>query len=81
MTDEIKLSFAGDIRPLFTDIDVAHMKAGGLDLSSRDDCEKHGDAIYETVSSGSMPPKGTGETWTPEMCDRFKRWQTQGYPA
>jgi hypothetical protein len=79
VTEQTKVSFAKDIRPLFTDIDVAHMKAGGMDLSSRDDCEKHGDAIYETVSSGSMPPKGTGETWTPEMCDRFKRWQNDGY--
>jgi hypothetical protein len=81
VTDEIKLSFAGDIRPLFTDIDVAHMKAAGMDLSNRDDVEKHADAIYDAVSEGSMPPPGTGETWTPEMCERFKRWQTQGYAA
>jgi hypothetical protein len=25
-----------------------------------------------------MPPKETSERWTPEMCARFKAWQTQG---
>ena len=31
----------------------------GIDLSSRDDVEKHAAAIYETVTSGAMPPPGT----------------------
>jgi len=73
------LSFAKDIRPMFTDIDVAHMKHAGMDLSNRDDVVKHGDAIYAAVSNGSMPPPGSGEArWSSEMCDRFKQWQTKG---
>ena len=74
------LSFAKDIRPMFTDVDVAHMKPMGIDLSSKDDVEASGDDIYKVVSDGSMPPANTGERWTPDMCARFKQWQTDGCP-
>lgn len=76
------LSFEKDIRPMFTDMDVEHMKPFGIDLSSRDDVEASGDSIFETVSSGTMPPRNSGEPrWTPEMCERFKAWREQGCPA
>jgi len=81
MTASKSLSFATDIRPMFTDTDVAHMKPAGLDLSNRDDVLANADAIYSTVSSGAMPPPASGEPrWTPEMCERFKTWQQQGGP-
>lgn len=75
----MSLSFARDIRPMFTDTDVAHMKKM-MDLSSRDSVFEHADAIYATVSTGTMPPPNTGEKWTPEMCAKFKAWQEQGGP-
>jgi hypothetical protein len=78
MSDD-KLSFARDIRPMFTDLDVDHMKHGGMDLSDRDDVEKHAKAILEVVTDGSMPPAGTGERWTSDMCDRFEHWTEQGF--
>ncbi len=77
-TSNPDLSFARDIRPLFTDIDVDHMQGYGIDLSSLDEVVAHADSIYDVVSDGSMPPPGTGTRWTPEMCARFKAWQTQG---
>jgi hypothetical protein len=81
MTDEAALSFSKDIRPMFTEMDVEHMKQGGLDLSDYDSVKKAADAIYETVSTGSMPPPSSGESrWTPEMSARFKAWQNQGCP-
>jgi hypothetical protein len=78
MIDE-RLSFARDIRPMFTDIDVDHMKKAGMDLSDRDDVEKHAAAILKVVTEGTMPPQNTGERWTSEMCDRFKRWTETGF--
>lgn len=75
------LSFAKDIRPMFTDVDVDHMKRKGIDLSSHEAVKSHADAIYRTVSDGSMPPPGTGERWSAEMCDRFKKWQDEGCNA
>ncbi|MGB8964536.1 MAG: hypothetical protein WCB99_02735 [Candidatus Cybelea sp.] len=81
MSDQPALSFAKDIRPMFTDTDVAHMQPAGIDLSSKDDVTANADAIYTTVSGGSMPPPSSGEErWSPEMCARFKQWQTQGCP-
>jgi hypothetical protein len=82
MSDETALSFVKDIRPMFTDMDVDHMKRAGLDLSDHDSVTAHADAIYATVSMGTMPPASSGETrWSAEMCARFKSWQTQGCPA
>jgi hypothetical protein len=75
------LSFAKDIRPMFTQMDVDHM-AAFMDLSSRDSVFENADGIYETVAAGTMPPASSGETrWTAEMCDTFKRWSEQGGPA
>jgi hypothetical protein len=81
MDDVSSLSFAKDIRPMFTDLDVEHMKPLGADLSDWNDVKAHVDSIYEAVTSGAMPPKASGEArWTPEMCDRFKRWKDEGCP-
>jgi hypothetical protein len=74
-------SFAHDIRPMFTEMDVEHMQGFGLDLSDYAAVKKGASTIFETVSSGSMPPPGSGEArWTSEMCDAFKRWQDAGCP-
>ncbi len=81
MTDIGTLSFAKDIRPMFSDLDVAHMKPAGIDLSDRADVETHAEAIYQTVSQGIMPPPPSGEArWSPEMCERFQQWRDQGCP-
>lgn len=80
MTNGDTLSFAADIRPMFTEMDVAHMRNFDIDLSERDDVMAHAEAIYRTVSAGTMPPPSSGEArWTQEMCARFKRWQNEGY--
>ena len=76
MTDA--LSFAKDIRPMFTDLDVEHMKKA-MDLSDRDSVWLHADAIYQAVSSGRMPPRSSGEPrWSSEMYTKFKAWKDQG---
>jgi len=82
MNDSERLSFAANVRPFFTSMDVAHMKGFGIDLSDRDSVAKHADAILQTVTSGSMPPSSSGEArWTDEMCATFKRWRDQGCPS
>ena len=78
MSTEDRVLFARDIRPMFTDMDIEHMKRA-MDLSDRESVLKHADAIYAAVSSGRMPPASSGETrWTEEMCERFKAWKDQG---
>jgi hypothetical protein len=79
MTQNHALSFARDIRPLFTDTDVDHMKNYGLDLSSRDDVVKHAKEITSVVSAGTMPPPSDGgKPWSLEMCEMFRQWVDQG---
>lgn len=69
------LSFAKDIRPLFTDTDIDHM-AFMLDLSSRDDVATNAEGILAVVKDGSMPPGGP--RWTDAMCETFDQWVKQG---
>jgi hypothetical protein len=73
------MSFAADIRPLFTDIDIDHMKPQ-IDLGSKDDVTANAAKILVVVTSGAMPPPGEHRRWTPEMCDTFKLWIDQGCP-
>ena len=79
MIQDRALSFAKDIRPLFTDIDVDHMKRFGLDLSSHENVIKEAKAIFSVVSAGRMPPPADGgKPWAQEMCDTFRQWMEQG---
>ncbi len=81
MSTNPTLSFERDIRPMFTDMDIEHMKAAGMDLSSRQDVADHAVAIYAAVREKTMPPDNAGEPqWSDEMCARFKSWQNQGCP-
>lgn len=80
MTDTA-LSFAKDIRPMFTDTDVEHMKPLGLDLSSHDDVAKQAKDIFSVVTAGTMPPpEDGGEPWSEQLCEIFRRWMDEGCP-
>jgi hypothetical protein len=77
--NEGTLSFERDIRPMFTELDVEHMKGFDMDLASYDDVKVAAESIYTVVTDGSMPPPRAGEArWTSDMCDRFRRWIDQG---
>jgi hypothetical protein len=73
-------SFAKDIRPLFTDIDVDHMKRAGMDLSAKDSVTASAAKILAVVTSGAMPPPNEQRRWSPQMCDLFKQWMDEGCP-
>jgi hypothetical protein len=79
MTDiDAPLSFARDVRSMFTDTDVDHMH-NMMDLADRDSVFENADAIYAVVSNGTMPPPSSGEPrWTAQMCQTFKRWKDEG---
>lgn len=72
------LSFANDIRPLFTEDDVMCMSSFGFDLSSYEDVKDNADVIYERVEDKTMPP---GEPWSDEQIAMFKQWMDDGMPA
>jgi hypothetical protein len=80
------ISFASDILPLFTEMDIQHMTGQGVDLDKyaymSDPANGHANAqnVYQQVSSGSMPPSWSGEQpWTEEMVQTFQNWMNGGY--
>ena len=76
------VSFAQDIRPLFTDMDVAHMKRLGVPLDDFEYMRKprHAQRVLKNVSNGSMPPRRSGEpAWSPDTVQLFRDWVAGGY--
>ena len=77
------VSFKNDIRPLFRQIDVDHMKPAGVLLddypymSDASNNHKHAQAVLDAVASQSMPPGGP--FWSHTMLDLFKKWMSDGY--
>lgn len=76
------VSFARDVRPLFTDEDVAHMKPRSIDLSDYDSVKIHKDSILDRVSRapgtfGIMPPPPR-TPWTKEQVQLFRDWIAGG---
>lgn len=78
------VTWTNDIQKLFTPMDVAHMKGvtgGALDLSSYSSTKVWASKIYQLVSTGAMPPPGSGENeWTAPMVNTFGCWIQQGCP-
>ena len=78
------VSYAQDIRPLFTDMDVAHMQGLGVLLDDFDYMRDPGHAqkVLDAVSTGSMPPSSSGEpSWSQERVQSLRDWISAGYPA
>jgi hypothetical protein len=73
MDDDI--AFAPDIRPLFTDRDVASMLSR-FDLSSYDDVRANAELIYKRLADGTMPCYGA---WPADAVERFRTWIENGF--
>jgi hypothetical protein len=78
------VSFAADIKPLFSAIDISHMKPFGVELDdyfymSNSD---NANTVLATLSAHngkppSMPPGGP--YWTAAQLALFVQWQKDGY--
>jgi hypothetical protein len=78
------VSFAQDIRPLFTDMDIAHMKDLGVALDDYGYMADPGHArqVLDAVSTGVTPPRRSGEPpWSPESVQLFGDWIAGGYQS
>ncbi len=69
------LSFAGDIRALFRDGDIAAMKRIGVDLASCEGVKKDARKIHARLSAKEMPCDGP---WSTEKIEKFKEWMESG---
>jgi hypothetical protein len=76
------ITWTNDIRRLFTEVDIDHMKqAKHIDLGDYMSVKIWATKIYKEVSSGDMPPPGSGEAqWTSAMVNTFGCWIKQGCP-
>jgi hypothetical protein len=82
------VSFAGDIKPLFRSIDVAHMKPRGVLLddygymSNPTNNHQNAEDVQQALSPQdgnppAMPP--SGPFWTAEQLALFAKWRSDGH--
>lgn len=76
------VSFSRDIRPLFTPMDIEHMRPlGGLldDFAFMSD-PNHAEGVYQKLSSRQMPPPDSGESpWPDANIQLFRDWIDGGF--
>lgn len=78
-----KVSFAADIKPLFRDIDILHMKRFHVELDNYVYMSNpaNADQVLANLSAHngepSMPPGGP--YWTADQLALFSKWQEDGY--
>jgi hypothetical protein len=78
------VSFASDIKPMFHDVDVSHMKRLKIDLDDYTFMSNPNNAnkVLAVLSSQdgeppSMPPGGP--YWSAAQLELFAQWQKDGY--
>ncbi len=72
------VSYAKDIKPLFTEVDRDHMSFM-FDLWSYDDVKSNATSIYDAVSNQTMPPPNAGGPWEQNKVNKFKAWIDGGF--
>ena len=79
-----QISFSSDIKPLFSAIDISHMKRFGVELDSYAYMSnpENANKVLATLSPHdgeppTMPPGGP--YWTGDQLALFTQWQSEGY--
>lgn len=78
------VSFSADIKPLFRDIDLSHMKSYGVELDNYAfmSIPDNANRVLASLSphdgqAPTMPPGGP--YWTAAQLALFVQWQNDGY--
>ena len=74
MSDEPRLSFDEDIKPLFRETDRTEME-WAFDLWNEADVRSNADGILERLEAGDMP---CDDSWSADKIEIFKAWVNQG---
>jgi hypothetical protein len=81
--DDMPVSFAKDILPLFRPVDIEHMKKHRVLLDDyaymSDPASDHrnAQAVEDTLVDQSMPPGGP--YWSEQQLALYRRWRSDGY--
>jgi hypothetical protein len=79
----LPVSFSKDIKPLFREVDIEHMKVHGVPLddyqymSDATNSYAHAQAVLNSLVRKTMPPGGP--FWTKEQIELYEKWRTDGY--
>jgi hypothetical protein len=74
------ISYASDIRPLFTQSDIENM-AFFCDLANYEDVKTYAEDILDRLKGTSgpvMPPESSGGPWPIDNINKFAKWITDG---
>jgi hypothetical protein len=75
MSDEPRMGFEEDIKPLFRETDRSRME-WAFDLWDYDAVKENAPGILERLEEGDMPCDGA---WPPDQMDMFRAWIDGGY--
>lgn len=77
------VSFAAQILPLFTPIDIAHMKPAGVLLADYSYMSQptHAQAVLDRLngSTGPVMPPPPAKPWSAANIQLFQAWMAGGY--
>jgi hypothetical protein len=76
------MGFKSEILPLFTQMDIDHMRQHGVELDSYDYMKvpDHATAVLGQVVQQKMPPPESGEDpWPMYRCEIFMLWMASGF--
>ena len=79
-----QVSFSADIKPLFREVDISHMKRFRVELdsytymSNPDNANKVLAALSPNDGEPPTMPPG-GPYWTADQLALFTQWQNEGY--
>jgi hypothetical protein len=74
------ISFARDIRPMFREVDVQHMRGMGVMLDDHAFMSErsHAESVLGTLTNKKMPPGGP--FWEEAQLDLLRQWIDAGCP-
>jgi hypothetical protein len=80
LTTTTVVSFANDIRPMYTATDIAHMQFF-CDLSKRDDNQLHAQEILKRLKGqgGRVMPPPPAQPWTKQQIALYQSWIDGGF--
>jgi tyrosinase len=67
----------GDIRHMFNETDITHMRSQGIDLTDYNTVKDNANSIYGQVAAGNMPPNAP---WPADWVETFLNWMINQYP-
>ena len=79
----MSVSFSRNIKPMFREVDIVHMKVHGVHLDDyqyMSDATKNyanAEAVQASLAGQTMPPGGP--FWTAQQLDLYAKWRAEGY--